>query len=127
MVTFYFIYFYNFKIFKLSFKYPKQKSYLLFFNYFYNFKTFKLSFKYPKQKSYLLFFLIVFIILKHLNYRSSILNRNPSYFFFKYFYNFKTFKLSFKYPKQKSYLLFLIIFIILKHLNYLSSILNTNH
>src|SRR4030043_266852 len=107
MVTFYFIYFYNFKIFKLSFKYPKQKSYLLFFYYFYNFKTFKLFFKFPKQKSYLLFFLIIFIILKHLNYLSSILNRNHTYFFlnyissilntnhtyfFYYFYNFKTFK-----------------------------------
>src|SRR3990172_6698926 len=116
-------YFFNFKTFKLSFKYPKQKSYLRFFNYFYNFKTFELSFKYPKQKSYLYFFLIIFIILKHLNYPSSMLNRNPTYFFFNYFYNFKTFKLSFKYCKQKSCLLFiLIIFIILKHLNYVSSI-----
>jgi len=52
-------------------------------------------------------FLIIFIISKHLNYPSSILNRNPTFFFFNYFYNFKTFKLSIKYPKHKSYILFL--------------------
>jgi len=39
--------FQNFKTFNLSFKYPKEKSYLIFFiNYWYNFKTIKLSFKY---------------------------------------------------------------------------------
>jgi hypothetical protein len=61
--------------------YPKQKSYLVFFiNYLYNFKTFKLSFKYHKQKSNILFFLIIFLILKPLNYPSSMLNKNPTYF-----------------------------------------------
>src|SRR4030065_147678 len=153
---FFFInYFYNFKTFKPSFKYHKKKSYLLFFinyfiilkhlnlhssitnrnptyfffiNYFYNFKTFKPSFKYHKKKSYVLFFKIIFIILKHLNLHSSITNRNPNYFFFiNYFYNFKTFKPSFKYHKQKSYLLFIKnYFIILKHLNLHSSITNRN-
>jgi len=122
-----------------------------FINYIYNFWTFKLSFKYHKQKSNLPFFLIIFVILKHLtypssiinrnptivsliifiifkhlNYHSSIINRNPTYFFFNYFCNFKTFKLSFKYHKQKSNYHFLIIFIILKHLNYHSSIKNRN-
>jgi hypothetical protein len=45
---------------------------------------------YPKQKSYLRFFLeIIFIILKHLNYPSSIQNKNPTGFFYtNYFYNF---------------------------------------
>jgi hypothetical protein len=86
----------------------RNPTFFLFFNYFYNFKTFKLSFKYPKHKSYILFFTIIFLILKHLNYPSSIINRNPTYFFFiNYFYNFKTFKLSFKYHKQNSYFLFL--------------------
>ena len=111
--------------------------------------------KYPKQKSYLIFFKFFFIILRDLNYPSCILDRNPRNFFFNYFYNFitfklsfkypeqkfyfhffyiiffykfKTFKLSFKYPKQKSYLLFfLIIFIILKDFIYTLSILNRNH
>jgi hypothetical protein len=50
----------------------------LFFNYFYNLKTFKLSFKYPKHQSYLYFLKNIFIILKHLNYPSSILKKNPS-------------------------------------------------
>ena len=72
----------------------------------YNFKTIKLSFKYPKQKSYLHFFVNYITILKHLTYPSSILKRNRTYFFDKLFYNFKTFNISFKYPKQKSYLLF---------------------
>jgi hypothetical protein len=68
-------YFYNFKTFKLSFKYAKQKSYFHFhINYFYNFKTFELSFKYPKKKSKSIFFIqIIFKILKYLNYPSSIL------------------------------------------------------
>jgi hypothetical protein len=52
----------------------------------------------------------MFIILKYLNHHSSIININPSHFLlYKLFYNFKTFKLSLKYPKQKSYLLFLQI------------------
>ena len=50
----------------------------------------------------------MFINLKHLNNHSSILNRNPTYFFINYFFNFKTYKLSFKYPKQKSYILVFI-------------------
>jgi hypothetical protein len=105
----------------------RNPTYFFFINYFYNFKTFKLSFKYHQQKSYFLFFLIIFIILKHLNYPSTIPHRNPTYFFFNYFYNFKTFKLSFKYHQLKSYFLFfLIIFIILKHLNYPSTIPNRN-
>jgi len=54
-------------------------------------------------------------MLKHLNYPSSILNKNPSDFVFNYFYNFKMFILTFKFFKLKSYLLsFKIIFIILK-------------
>jgi len=57
---------------------------------------------YHKQKSYLFFLEIIFIILKHLNYHSSIINRNPTYFFLE------------------------IIFIILKNLNYPSSIINRN-
>ena len=72
-------------------------------------KTFKLSFKYHKQKSYLLFFINYFCYWKHLSYHSSIINRNPTYFFlYKLFLLLKTFKLSFKYHKQKSYLLFSI-------------------
>jgi len=83
---FFIIYLCNFKTFKLSFKYDKQKSYLPFFfiNYLYNFKTFKLFFKYHKQKSYFRF-LIIFVILKHLNYPSSIINRNTTSFFYKLF------------------------------------------
>jgi tellurite resistance protein TehA-like permease len=46
-----------------------------------------------------IFFLTIFIILKHLNYPPSIINRHPTYFFLNYFYNFKTFKLSLKYHK----------------------------
>jgi hypothetical protein len=39
LLTIFYKLFYNFKTFKLSFKYPKHKFYLLFFtNYFYNFK-----------------------------------------------------------------------------------------
>ena len=76
------------------------------------------------------FFLIILVILKHLNYLSSFLNRNPTYFcFINYFYNFKTFILTLKYPKKKSYLLFFIdinYFIILKDLNYTSFTLNRN-
>jgi hypothetical protein len=30
----------------------------------------------------LLFFIIIFVILKHLNYPSSIINRYPTYYFF---------------------------------------------
>jgi len=46
----------------------------------------------------------MFIILKYLNHHSSIININPSHFLlYKLFYNFKTFKLSLKYPKQKYY------------------------
>jgi len=30
-------------------------------------------------------FLIIFVILKHLNYPSSMINRNPTYFFYKLF------------------------------------------
>jgi len=58
----------------------------------------------------------MFLILKHLNYPSSILNRNSTNFSFNYFKNFKTFKISFKYPKQKSYFHFFInyFFLILK-------------
>ena len=57
---------------------------------------------YVKHKYYLIFFKNYFIILKHLRYPSSILNRNPTYF---YLINY---------------------FTILKHLTYPSSILNRN-
>jgi len=50
----------------------------------------------------LLFFIIIFVISKHLNYPSSIINRNPTFFILE------------------------IIFIILKPLNYHSSIINRN-
>jgi hypothetical protein len=50
----------------------------------------------------------MFINLKHLNNHSSILNRNPTYFFINYFFNFKRFKVSFTCPKQKSYILVFI-------------------
>jgi len=46
---------------------------------------------------------LYFKTLKQSNYHWSILNRNPNYFFINFFiiHNFKTFKLSLKYPTHK--------------------------
>jgi len=57
LIKFFNKFFYNFKIFKLSLKYPKKKSYLFFFYKSFDiFKTFKLSLKYPKQTEILINF-----------------------------------------------------------------------